>query len=429
MGMLSSILKTAAPIAGGMFGGPVGSAIGGALAGAVGGTGGTPRDPAALPAPFKGLTMEQLMGAINQYNQYLDRQNIYNQTPTRVGQASATQNYDLSPQQIKAEAYIQHRIQQGDTPQQAQQAANAILAKGKGFRSDKGFRQAIKQGNFQGLSVRDGKVYAQPKMASGGIDFGAGQEQQAAALNNLNLQSFGAASGLPALYSMNERRALGLREGLTNPLLNMAFNKNQNGLTPDTQSAIDDINAEYKRQFGNLLNQGLQEATGELYNSGFTSSSQAGDVMDKFLGKAATRFASEAAGNMATKYSDMLTQGAGRDAQALQGALSTYQNVATPSGINSVLGNIMAPTQFGGLSDAQAAQLAANMQQTGYLNRQRDQMGLSDLMTKETTIFPNMGNPVSGGFMAGLPSLISGLRPYAAQGIQAVRNRMNTRVA
>jgi len=124
----------------------------------------------------------------------------------------------------------------------------------------------------------------------------------------------------------------------------------------------------------------------------------------------------------------MLTQGAGRDAQALQGALSTYQNVATPNGINSVLGNIMAPTQFGGLSDAQAAQLAANMQQTGYLNRQRDQMGLSDLMTKETLVFPGSSNSASGGFMAGLPSLISGLRPYAAQGIQAVRNRMNTRV-
>lgn len=40
MGFLSSIIKTAAPIVGGIFGGPVGSAIGGALGGALGGKSG-----------------------------------------------------------------------------------------------------------------------------------------------------------------------------------------------------------------------------------------------------------------------------------------------------------------------------------------------------------------------------------------------------
>jgi hypothetical protein len=367
---------------------------------------------ADVPSPAL-FTPDMQAAIMRGMQQYGNSQNLNYRTPTTVGQASATQTSTMSPAEVKKANYVDYLISQGLSPEEASRKAYQSVGQ---LRKDKGFKQAIKAGKYQDLRVRDGRIKASPKMLGGGVQISPEQQGLQNILRDFNASAFGAARGMPNAYAADEMRALGLRQGLTAPIVQRAFNANPNGLTPDTQNAINAIIGENQRGFGSMMKEGLQQATAELYDSGFGfGSSFAPAVIDQVMGKAASDYASKSSAQLAGIYSDMLTQGQARDTQALSNQLSTYGQLAQVAGLGNILGGVMSPTQVGGMTDAQAATLASQMQQGNIENRRADQQEINKWMGQGVNYLSDSGGMkgtlmgAAGVGLSALPSMFKSL--------------------
>lgn len=365
----------------------------------------TANQPTAVN-PFQVYTPDMLNEAVRQYQGYQNMQNQFYGTPyTGPGGTSVTQSRDMSSQEVKGEAYTNYLISKGWTRENAQKKTNQIIAQKKStfYKSgdkelDKGFREYINQGNAPGVSVGKGKIKAAPKVKGGGIQTGApGTLQQ---IQGLGSESLAAASGLPSMFGQDVARSLMARQQLQNSigsLLGQGFT--QSGLTPQEQASYDAMKARYMQDYGDLYRDTMQRTTGELADSGFASSNLAGQALQRGAYDAQSRFLTQAAGELAQRESDLVNQRFARQSQNLNNLLNTYGTLGANQGIGSVLGGFISPSQGGYLSEADTANLLANMQQNQARNRQTDQSFAVDIYGRPVSIVPGAGGGSGGGGM------------------------------
>ena len=348
--------------------------------------------------PYNIYTPEMLDQAIRQQQAYQAAQNRFYGTPyTGPGGVSISQPREMSRQEIVAEGYTNYLISKGYSRENAQKRTNEIIANKKlAFKSDKGFKDYINKGNAPGLSVKSGGIQAAPKMTQAGIQSGApGIMEQ---VKGLGSESLAAAQGLPSMFGQDVARSLQARQQLQNSigsLLGQGFT--QSGLTPQEQASYDAMKAKYMQDYGDLYRDTMQRTTGELADSGFASSNLAGQALQRGAYDAQSRFLTQAAGELAQRESDLVNQRFARQSQNLNNLLNTYGTLGANQGISSVLGGFVSPSQGGYLSEADAANLLAGMQQNQARNRQVDQSMMSDVLGRSTTIVPGAGGGGGGG--------------------------------
>lgn len=329
--------------------------------------------PGQVPAANPMLNEAALQAAIDDLARYQQGQEALYGTPSYApGGTSVVQAQKIPGKESKKEAYQQYLIGQGVDPVVAKRKANKLK-----FRDDKGFRKAIRSGEFedQGLFLDDGKIKARPRFTPGGATVSDESEMMTDALRALGM------SGVAGMQRM-------FGEGF-----------NQQGLLPSQQRSLDDLKARYLDEFSDVYRDTTRGALGELVGSGTIKSSFAPGFIADTAGRAQSRFLTQALGELAGREEQMLTGRAARQAQALQ----NYR------------GGIMSPGAAGLFTDPQSAQFAANLQQQNILNRAQDQAAMTGLMstprsgslaTEEDDGF-NWGGALAGGvtgFLTGGPA-------------------------
>ena len=348
--------------------------------------------------PFQVYTPDMLDRAIASQRYYQNLQNQFYGTPyTGPGGTSVTQATTLSPQQVKAEAYVNYLVSKGYTRENAQKKANQVIADKKiNFMQDKGFKKYINEGNAPGLKVgAKGGIKAAPKFTEGGIQTGAPGIMEG--VKGLGAESLAAAQGLPGMFGQDVARSLMARQQLQNSiggLLGQGFT--QSGLTPQEQMSYDAMKAKYLQDFGDLYKDTMQRTTGELVDSGFASSSLAKDALQRGAYDAQSRFLTGAMGELAQRENDLINSRVARQSQNLTNLLNTFGTLGANQGIGSVLGGFISPAQGGYLSEAQNAALLAGMQQNQAVNRQTDQSMMNEILGRSTTVVPGAGGDGGG---------------------------------
>ncbi len=343
---------------------------------------------------------DQALAYIRQYMQ--GQEGVYNAGAFAPG-VNVTQTAKTDPAAVKKAAFIQFRMNKGDTLEQATKKANTILQDpSQSFNQKKGFVEAINTGQIQNLTVGPRGIRAEATYAPGGVTTSPESQTIQDFLNDLNMQSFGAASGLPADYAANERRALAAKGALTPQLLSNISGMNNLGLTDKEQANIDAIDAYYTKQYGDLVNKTGSEALGIMNNSGFTSSSLADDIWNDYSGKPTAEYAADVAAKMADKYNETLNARTNRLNTAQTAGLNTFSTVGATGGIDSLFPGNTSGADFGLFTDPQAAALAAQIQQANIGNRQKDQAMYQNVYTMPADFLPAVpGGSTGGGFSAG----------------------------
>lgn len=394
-----------------MLNGPMGQA------GAAGAAGMQVAPPALNSQGY--LTPDMLQAAINQnygYNQDINR--LYG-TPSYAAGASVQQAQQMSPQEIKAEQYTAYLISTGMSPQAAQAKTQKVIANPNiKFADDPKFLKYIKQGNAQGLKIGpDGKIQAQTKYTPGGVDLSPESQALNRAFQGLSGEAFGAASGLPGMIGMDTARALAQKQqlaGLAGNMLGQGFT--ETGLTPSEQAQLNAIQNGYYQQYGDLFNKTMQQATGDLQNSGFTSSNLASKSLQDGAYNAQSRFLTEALSGLAGKEQDLINQRFSRQTGNLNNVLNAYNMLGQNTGLGGLTQGILNPNQAGLFNDPQAAQFAANLQQQNIANRFQNQALTSGIMTQPVTLTPTAGGGGGPGIMDRAGGALSGAASGAAIG-------------
>lgn len=365
------------------------------------GTGGKLLTPPATGAPMSDVwTPEMRDQAMAIMEQYMSGQEgVYGAGAYGPGGVNVSQTQKLTPQEIKKQAFIEFRMKKGDTLEAATQKANKILNnESVKFKDKKGFVRAIKKGEIGGVSIGpNGGLIASDQYKPGGINVSPESQNIQSYLNALNMQSLGAASGLPAMYAANEQRALGVRRALTPQLLNNISGMNNMGLTNQEQANVNAINAYYAKEFGGKFNEAANAAMGVMNNSGFTSSSLADDIWNDYAVKPMAEYGSDVAAKMAAQYNDILNSRTSRLNTAQTAGLNTFNTVGATGGIDSLFAGNTSAGDFGLFTDPQAAALAAQIQQNNISNRQKDQALYQNVYTKGVDIMPAAGEGSDDG--------------------------------
>jgi hypothetical protein len=181
--------------------------------------------------------------AFDFYQNYAgDLNKLYGTPSYTPGGVTTQQAEQITPKETKAQAYVSYLISKGYTPENAQKAAQAIVSDPKKkFANDKGFKDYIKSGSAQGLSLKKGGgIAAEAQYKPGGINVSPESEALNKAFQGLSMQSAMAASGLPQMYGQEAARSLQARQGLANMAQNyLGQGFNQQGLLPSEQANLD----------------------------------------------------------------------------------------------------------------------------------------------------------------------------------------------
>lgn len=375
---------------------------------AMGGGGGQPAGPSNVYTP------EMLQNALNSMNQYMGAQNALAGTPSySAAGVTSRQASEMSPKEIKAREYAKYLVEQkGYTPENAQARAQQVAASTKEkFKDDKGFSRFVRQGGSQSLTKRKGGgIQAKQEFTPGGIDVSSQSEMMRNAMQNLGMQSIGAASGLPQLYAAEEARALGARQGLGQQALDyLGQGVGSSGLFSTQEKALEDMKNKYLNDFSSVYEDTMRRATSDLSGTGFSSSNLAGDYLKDTAYDAQSDFLTDALAKLAGQEQSFLSQASGIGAQNLQNILGTFGTVGQQQGIGSVLGGVLNPAGAGLFTDPQSAQMAAMLQQQAIGNRQTDQQMMNQLNTQPVSVMPEQP-----GFWG---TVIPALSPFVGAGI------------
>jgi len=366
------------------------------------------------------LTPEQLQGAVDQFQNYMGGFNELSGTPfAGPGGTQVTNSRELSASEQKVRAYTQYLVQnKGVSPQEAQRRANEIVAKKKlKFSDDKGFKQWIKGGNAPGLKARKGKIKSTgPQFEGGQVQTSPESQALLDLARGLSGESLQAARGLPSMFANETAQALASRQGIRNNIMDFAGqNLNEQGLTEQNELDLQAIEDQIFNKFGDVFSDTMQGATGNLIDSGFNSSSLAGDALQDGAYNTQSRFLTDAAASLANTRQGLIDSNVNNNLKNLSGLTSAFNTVGANSGIGAVTGGAINPGSLGLFTDPQSAQLAATLKQQDLMNMQRNQFALSDLATKPVTLFGDTG---AGGMNAagGVSGALSGAKSGAAFG-------------
>lgn len=347
------------------------------------------------------FTPEMLDRYLNSMGQYMNAQNAFYGTPYQgPGGVSVNQPREMSRQETVAEAYTNYLVSKGYSRENAQKKTDEIIANPKkAFKSDKGFKNYINQGNASGLSInKTGGINAAKKFTQGGIQSGA--PGIGAQVQGLGQESLAAATGLPTMFAQDLARSLKAKEQLQGQIGNfLQQGFGPSGLTPQEQANYDATKAKYMQDYGDLYRDTMQNTTGQLVDSGFASSNLAAGALQRGAYDAQSRFLTGAMGELAAKENDLINSRFARQSQNLSNLLNTYGTLGANQGIGSVLGGFISPGQGGYLTEAQSAALLAEMQNNQARNRQVDQSMMNTALSTPLQMLPTSGG--SGGSKAG----------------------------
>jgi len=311
--------------------------------------------PGVAPTATGMFTPEMMQAALDDLDRFGGGlESLYGTASYGPGGAQVTQAQKIPGRDLKKEAFKKYLINKGVDPSTAERKANNLR-----FRDSKGFRKAIKRGEFEGLSVDDGRIRAEQQFTPGGVQMGGESERLLDALRSLGMTGIGGMQGM----------------------LSQGFN--QQGLLPSQQKSLDEMKARYMDEFSDVYRDSTRSALGELVGSGTSKSSFAPGFIADTAGKAQSRFLTQAMGELAGREEQMLTGRAGRQAQALR----NYQS------------GIMSPGAAGLFTDPQSAQMAATLQQQNIANRFQQQGLRTALLSSPVDVMPGAG---PGGDEGGL---------------------------
>ena len=344
--------------------------------------------------PVSVMSPEMLDYARRQQQNYMSGQNIFAQTPTYgAGGVSSQQGGQLSDKEIKVREYAKYLVEQkGYTPQNAQSRAQQVASSSKEkFKDDKEFNRFVKQGGSASLSKKKGgKIKAATEFAPSGFSVAPESEMMRSAMNNLALQSMGAASGLPQMYGMEEARALGARQNLANQAQNMiGGGVGESGLFSTQETALENLKNKYLNDFSGVYEDSMRQATSDLIGSGFNSSSLAGDYMKDVAYDTQSDFLTDALAKLAGQEQSFLSQASGIGSQNLNNILNSFNTLGQNQGIGAVLGGVMNPASAGLFTDPQSTALAADLQQQALANRRADQGMMNQINLTPATVMPD----------------------------------------
>lgn len=371
---------------------------------------------ASAAQPLQAFTPEMLDRAL-QYIQSSGQQlnTLYGTPSYAPGGVSTTQASKLSAAEIKAREYAEYLVnKKGYTPDNAQRAAQAIVSDPKRrFTDDKEFKQYIKTGGSESLSLKGRKIKAATEFTPGGINASPESEAMRQAMQGLGMQSLQAASGLPFMYGAEEARALQTRQALANQAMNyLGQGFETSGLTANEQGNLDALKNKYLQDFGDLYKDTMRTTAGGLQSSGFASSNLANENLQRGAYDPQSRFLTNALAALAEKEQGLVAQRFGMQSQNLSNMLGAFGALGANQGIGSVLGGITNPAGAGLFTDPQSAQMAAMLQQQNIGNVQNQQAQMAGALQKPVTLVPEQP-----GFWG---NLLSATAPYLGPVAQAV---------
>lgn len=356
-------------------------------------------------APVSLFTPEMQQQAINQFQNYLGNQeDVYGTPYAGPGGVTVSQAREIGPKEQKVEVYTDYLVnEKGLDRETARAQANEVVSRNrKNFNDDKGFLKYIRQGNVPGMKVKDGRIKTSTKYSEGGVQTGQASENLRGGFDALSGQAFGAASGLPGLFGRDVANSLASKDALRGGLMDRAMQNLQfdtETLSPGAQSDQGALEEYYMDKFNSLFKDTMQNATGELIDSGFSSSSLAGDVLQDKAYDSQSRFLTEAAASLANNRQNLLNNQQSRQYGQLGAVGNLFNTLGSTSNYGNITGSIMNPSQAGLFTDPQSAGLAAGMQQNNIGNRARDQYAFSDILTQPVDIIPSGGGDSGGGFL------------------------------
>lgn len=373
------------------------------------------------------FTPDMWQAAVDAQRRFQSNQNNFYGTPyTGAGGTTTRQATTMSARDVKADEYKKYLISKGYTQDNAQKEVNKILAGQGKFRDDKGFRQAIKAGDIEGLSVKKGKIKAQERITPGGFNVSPESESLRQGMQGLSGQAINAAQGLMPMLTGDIARSLMAKQGIQGQLgslLGQGFT--DTGLTPSEQANYDATKAKYMKDFGDLYRDTMQRTTGDLIDSGFASSNLAADALQRGAYDAQSRFLTDAMAGLAGKESDLINARFGRQSQNVSNLLNAFNTLGANQGIGSVLQGVLNPNQAGLFNDPQSIAMINEMQQNQAGNRRMDQAMLDAALGRPIQIMPtkdglNWGGAASGALAgAGTGATVGSVIPGVGTAIGA----------
>lgn len=378
---------------------------------------------AAPIAPVSGLTQEQLIQAINDYNKYTTGMESLYGTPTTVGGVGVTQASQVSGQEQKKKAFIQMRMSMGDSLEAATQKANKRAASGQGFDTEN-FRNYVSSGNAPGLSIgANGGIKAAPQFTGGGVQTPGISQGLTDAMKQLSLQSVLSAGNLPQMFGQQAQNALGFQDQARNQYSQMLGEMGPEGLSAADLANLEAYKQAQLQDLGSINKQNIAGVVGDLTNRGFMSSNLAEQALQRGVYDPQAKFLTALGGNLATMQNDFLNSAASRKAQAFGNIAGGVSSVGNPASISSILQGVTDPSSAGLFDDVNAAYLASQLQQQNINNRRQDQQFGSALQTQPTLQIPQGGvnNPMmqglAGMFGAPIASAVGGLANKAGSAV------------
>jgi len=356
-------------------------------------------------SPFQMFTPEMAMAAIQQAEQFNSQFNAAQGTPTSgAGGVSTSGLRQVSAKEQREQAYRDFYAKKGLTEEQINKKVAKVLNTDKTFSDDKQFRQAVKKGEIQGLTVKDGKVKAPTKYEGAAANESQMSQGLRGGFQGLSQNALMAAQNLPFMYAQNEQRANAVRNMMTPMLMQQVGAMAGGGLNAGEQAGLDSIKNYYDKEYNSLFQSSVDDAYSRLYNTGFMQSSLVDDVLNKGALKPAGEYAVNAAASLAQMENQFRNSASQRQAQAIASGLGAFSGLGQGSGIGSVTGGIMSPGQAGLTTDPQTMALLAAQQNQGLNNMMANNAVIQGIMQKPITVMPEGGGFSATGALGGAVS-------------------------
>ena len=356
--------------------------------------------------PFQTWTPEMAMAALQAQERFNTQFGVAQGTPTSgAGGVSTTGLRPVSGKEQREQAYRDYYARKGLSEEEINKKVAKVSNTDKTFSDDKGFVKAVKKGEIQGLTVKNGKVKAPTKFEGATANESGMSQGLRGGFQGLAQNALMAAQQMPFMYAQNEQRANAVRNMMTPMLMQQVGMMANGGLSPSEQAGLDSMKNYYNKEYNSLFQNSVDNAYARLNNTGFMQSSLVDDVLNTGALKPAGEYAVNAAASLAGMENQFRNSASQRQAQAIASGLGAFGSLGQGSGIGSVTGGIMSPGQAGLTTDPQTMALIAAQQNQGLNNMMNNNAAIQGIMQKPVTIMPEGGGfsmtGAFGGAMSG----------------------------
>lgn len=356
-------------------------------------------------SPTQMWTAEMAMAAMQQQEGFNRQFGIAQGTPTSgAGGVSTTGLRPVSGKEQREQAYRDYYARKGLSEEAINKKVAKVLNTDKTFSDDKQFVKAIKKGEIQGLTVKNGKVKAPTKFEGATANESTMSQGLRGGFQGLAQNALMAAQQMPFMYAQNEQRANAVRNMMTPMLMQQVGMMANGGLSPSEQAGLESMKNYYNKEYNSLFQNSVDNAYARLNNTGFMQSSLVDDVLNTGALKPAGEYAVNAAASLAQMENQFRNSASQRQAQAIASGLGAFQSLGAGSGIGSVTGGIMSPGQAGLTTDPQTMALIAAQQNQGLSNMIGNNAAIQGIMQKPVTVLPESKGFSASGALGGAAS-------------------------